>query len=66
MTKVYDNIKLKLYHKLCCMILNEVIIETKILNCNNKHTKSHDKVKTTWNIIRVETGKQGKNLLNPE
>jgi len=29
MTKVYDNIKLKLYHKLYCMILNEVIIEAK-------------------------------------
>jgi len=48
------------------MILNEVIIEAKILNCNDKHTKLHDKVKTTWKITRVETGKQGKNILNPE
>ena len=27
----------------------------------DKLTKSHTKVKTTWNIIRVETGKQRKN-----
>jgi hypothetical protein len=31
------------------------------LGYNDKLTKTHNKVKTTWNIIRAETGKQGKN-----
>lgn len=35
--------------------------ETKSLSYNDKLTKSHTKVKTTWNIIRMETSKQGKN-----
>jgi Reverse transcriptase (RNA-dependent DNA polymerase). len=42
-----------------------VIIEgKKTLNYNDKLAKSYSKVKTTWNIIRVETGKQGKNKEN--
>jgi hypothetical protein len=36
LTKVYDNIRLKLYYKCYCVILNEVIIESEILNCNDK------------------------------
>jgi hypothetical protein len=36
----------------------------KRLSCNNKLTKSHNKVKTAWNIIRVETGTQGKHEEN--
>ena len=73
LTKVCDNIKLNLYYKLYCKILNEVIIEAKILNSNDKCTKAHSKVKTPWNVVGVETGKQGKNkvyikprMINPK
>lgn len=51
----------QIYYKLYCKILNEVHNEANRLSYSDKFTKSHTKVKTTWNIIRVETGKQRKN-----
>jgi len=51
----------QIYYKLYYKILNEVLNETKSLSYNDKLTKSQTKVKTTWNIIRMETGKQGMN-----
>jgi hypothetical protein len=38
-----------------------VLNEAKRLSYSDKLTKPHTKRKTTWNIIRVETGKQRKN-----
>jgi hypothetical protein len=38
-----------------------VLNEANRLSYSDKLTKSHTKVKTTWNIIRVQTGKQRKN-----
>ena len=51
----------QIYYKLYCKILNEVLNEAKRLSYSDKLTISHTKVKTTWNIIRLETGKQREN-----
>jgi hypothetical protein len=50
--------KLKQYYKLYCKILSEVIKEAKRVNCNKQVINSHNKMKTTWNIIKSGTGKK--------
>ena len=38
-----------------------MINEAKRLNCNDKITKSNNTIKTTWNIIRMQSGEQQMN-----
>jgi hypothetical protein len=51
-----DNPYFKLYYLKYCKVLAEVIKETKKVYYVNKITKSHNKIKTTWSIIKRETG----------
>jgi hypothetical protein len=57
--KVRDNNEMehKLYYKHYCKILSKVIKEAKNLYYKEVITKSKNKTKTTWNIIRKETSK---------
>ena len=57
MVKFYDNKNLKQYYKSYCKILTKVINEVKKLSNEYKITNSNNVVKTTWNIIRTELGK---------
>jgi len=62
--------KLKKYYKLYCKQLNKVIKEAKLLHYNEQILTSQNKTKTTWNIVKSETGKTTKKkeitLLNTE
>jgi hypothetical protein len=40
-----------------CKILNNIIHEAKKQDCNRFIAKSGNKMKTTWNLIKQETGK---------
>jgi hypothetical protein len=62
MTKVYGSTKLKQYYKLYCESLSEVIIKAKSLSYNELIKKPQNEAKTTWNIIKAETGNRGKNV----
>jgi len=65
-----DNInsKLKAHYKSYCLILSTVIKATKQLYYNNKISKSNNKIKTTCDIIEMETCKnhtsKGTQLIN--
>jgi hypothetical protein len=50
--------KLKQYYKLYCKILINAIKKAKRSNYNIQIVNSHNKVKTTWNIIKSETGEK--------
>jgi hypothetical protein len=39
-----------------CKVLNKVIQDVKKQHCNRLIAKSDDKIKTTYNIIKKETG----------
>jgi hypothetical protein len=56
-----NNPGLKRYYQLYCKILSNVIKEAKKMNYNRKILKSSNKNKTTWDIIKLETGKQSYN-----
>ena len=49
--------KLKVHYKSYCLILSKVIKAAKQLYYNNKIPKSKNKIKTTWDIIKMETCK---------
>ena len=63
-----NNSKLKTYYKSYCLILSKVIKAAKHLYYNNKISKSKNKIKTTWVIIKTETCKnhtnKGTQLIN--
>jgi len=63
-----NNSKLKTYYKSYCLILSKVIKAAKHLYYNNKISKSNNKIKTTWVIIKTETCKnhtnKGTQLIN--
>ena len=50
--------KLKQYCKLYCKILSNVTNEPKRLNYTKQIINSHNKIKTTQNIINAETGEK--------
>jgi hypothetical protein len=52
-----NDINLKEYYKQYCKILSSVIKEAKQLTYNNKIINYSNKMKTTWNIIKSETGR---------
>ena len=49
-----NNFKLKVHYKSYCLILSKVIKAAKKLYYNNKISKSNNKIKTTWDIIKIE------------
>jgi len=51
-----NNPKLKEYYKLYCKRLSKVIREAKILHYKKQILTSQNKTRTTWNIVRSETG----------
>jgi len=53
-----NNPKLKEYCKLYCKRLSKVIREAKILQYKKQILTSQNKTRTTWNIVRSETGKK--------
>jgi len=63
-----NNSKLKVHYKFYCLILSKVIKAAKQLDYNNKISKSNNKIKTTWDIIKMETCKnhtnKGTQLIN--
>jgi hypothetical protein len=50
-----NEMKHKFYYKQYCKILTKVIKEAKKLCYKEAISKSKNKMKTTWNIIRKET-----------
>jgi len=56
-----NNSKLKAHYKSHCLILPKVIKAAKQLYFNNKISKSNNKIKSTWDIIKTETFKNHTN-----
>ena len=56
LTRSNNDIQLKEYYKRYSKILTQVIRTAKILHHNNQIIYSNNTVKTTWNIIKNETG----------
>ena len=56
-----NNYKLKAHYTSYCLILSKVIKAAKQLYYNNKISKSNNKTKTTWDIIKIETCKNHTN-----
>jgi hypothetical protein len=52
-----NNSKLKAHYKYYCLILSKVIKAAEQLYYNNKISMSKNKIKTTWDIIKLETCK---------
>ena len=52
------NPNLKEHSKLYCKLLSKVIKETKILQYKKQILTSYNKTRTTWNIVKSETGKK--------
>jgi hypothetical protein len=50
--------RLKRHYKLYCKVLSHVILEAKRNNCNNQILRSNNTIKTTWEIVKVESGKR--------
>ena len=65
-----NNSKLKAHYKSYCLILSQVFKVAKQLYYNNKISKSNNKIKTTWDIIKMETCKnhtnKGTQLINTD
>jgi len=57
-----NNPKLKTHYKSHCLILSKVIKAAKQLYYNNKISKSNNKIKSTWDIIKTETCKNHINV----
>lgn len=55
LTRNNNDMKLKQYYKLYCKSLTNVIKEAKRANYNEQTVNSHNKVNTTWNIIKSAT-----------
>jgi hypothetical protein len=70
--------RIKSHYKMYCKILSEVFKEAKQDNYNSQILKSNNKIKTTWGIVKVESGKktvnndaqslniEGKSINNPQ
>jgi len=58
LTRNSNNPILKLYYKVYCKILMNVINEAEKVNYNRRILESSTKPKTTWNIINELLGKQ--------
>ena len=56
LTRRNNDIQLKEYYKRYSKILTQVIRTAKILHHNNQIIYSNNTIKTTWNIIKNETG----------
>jgi len=56
-----NNSKLKAHYKSYCLILSKVIKAAKQLYYNKKMSKSNNKIKTTWYIIKMKTCKNHTN-----
>jgi len=52
------NPKFKEYYKSYCKLLSKVIKEAKILQYKKQILTSYNKTRTTWNIVKSETGKK--------
>jgi hypothetical protein len=50
-----SDVNLKLYYKGYCKILTKVIITAKWSYYDNIFTKSQNKIKTIWEIVKIET-----------
>jgi hypothetical protein len=48
----------KNYYKSYCKILSDVIKEASRLNYNSQTLNSNNKIKTTWKIVKSETGRK--------
>jgi hypothetical protein len=46
---------------MCCKILSKVIKEAKQNNYNSQILESNNKIKTTWEIVKVESGRKTTN-----
>jgi hypothetical protein len=55
----------KIYHKKNCKILTRVIREAKHIHYNKQISKSDNKVRTIWKIVKDETGKHSTLEENP-
>jgi hypothetical protein len=53
-----NNPKLKEQYKSYCKLLSKVIKEAKILQHNKQILTSYNKTRTTWNIVKSETGEK--------
>ena len=60
LTKKNEDISIKSHYKRYYKILCKVIIVAKRKACNNYINKSQNKMKTTWQIINTETGRNKK------
>jgi hypothetical protein len=56
LTRNNNDIQLKEYYMKYSKILSKIIRTAKILHLNNQIIHSNNKIKSTWNIIRSETG----------
>ena len=56
LTRNNNDIQLKEYYKRYTKILTQVIRTAQILHHNNQIIHSNNTIKTTWNIIKNETG----------
>ena len=52
-----NNSKLKAHYKSYCLVLSKVFNGAKPLYYNNKISKSNNRMKTAWDIIKMETCK---------
>ena len=52
------NPKLKMHYRSYCRILSNLLKAAENLCCNRKIVNSNNKMKTTWNILKSETGKK--------
>jgi hypothetical protein len=48
---------MKVYYKQYCKILEQVIKEAKKSMYNNQVINSTNKIKTTWNVIKIKTNR---------
>jgi hypothetical protein len=56
-----NNPIIKEHYKTWCKILSNVIKDAKRLNCDTQIINSNNAIKTTWEIIKLETGRKANN-----
>jgi hypothetical protein len=57
-----NDLRLKSHYKMYCKILSNVIKEAKRINYNNQILASNNKIKTTWEIVKLELGRKTINV----
>jgi hypothetical protein len=60
LTKENADLSRKLHYKRYCKILSKVIIAAKKMSYDNHIKMSHNKMKSTWKIVNIETGRKNK------